>query len=87
MDVNEMGRSNWPVQKFECPDCKQRDMKRIPPHIPPELGKVVVCMACLRKVLWWNDRWWRIEPLNSSSVISFSSGLFSSPQIKEVGDE
>jgi hypothetical protein len=60
-DQNEFGRSNWPQVKLVCERCGVVSYKGVPPLMPPEMGKICVCMGCLTTYIWWNEGWWKIE--------------------------
>lgn len=51
-----MNLSRWKPVKLWCIYCDQEFYRRIPPNIPPELGKIIFCTKCLQKYLYWDDK-------------------------------
>lgn len=47
---------NFKTIKITCPFCDLEFTKSIFNNINPELGKVIFCPKCSRKLLYWNEQ-------------------------------
>jgi hypothetical protein len=65
--MDDQLNSRWEPVKVDCIICSHKFITRVPPNVPPELGKVVVCPKCLQKYLRWNNRLFTIHEVKEEA--------------------